>query len=309
MARATGSGTRADAAVLAACVVVSFVTTILPSSLREPFAGAVRETFIGPLIGLQDQFTRARGAFVERDRIAAHLDSLVLRNAELQDMGRENDHLRALLGLGARLGTNFVPAEAVQRPELGDPTTVVVTAGSDVGVVERSAVVAPEGLVGIVIGVSSATSNAILWTHPDFRVSAVTADGTAFGIVAPHLGEGSERFLLELRGVAFRDSLAPGTRVVSSGLGSVFPRGIPIGTVLGQLETGEGWSRTYLVRPAVLPADASAVMVLLPLAGGTDVSGAWRAGVNADSARQAIGRVADSLAPPVRDASGARPPR
>jgi len=309
VARATGSGTRADAAVLAACVVVSFFATVLPSGLRETLAGTVRETFVGPLIGLQAQFARARGAFVERDIIAARLDSLVLQNAELQDMGRENARLRALVGLGARLGTRFVPAEAVRGPELGDATTMVVTVGSDVGVVERSAVVAPEGLIGIVIGVSSGTANVILWTHPDFRVSAMTADGSAFGIIAPHLGDGSERFLLELRGVAFRDSLAPGTAVVSSGLGSVFPRGIPIGTVLGQLETGEGWSRTYLVRPAVLPADVSVVMVLLPVENGGDVSPVWRAGVNVDSARQAIRRAADSLAPPVRDTSIARPPR
>ncbi len=52
--------------------------------------------------------------------------------------------------------------------------------------------------------VDARSSVAIVWTHPEFRVSAMASDGTAFGIVRPHLGEEPERSLLELRGVAFR---------------------------------------------------------------------------------------------------------
>jgi rod shape-determining protein MreC len=315
VARATRSGTRADSAVLAACVLVSLLAMVLPTAVRQSVAGGVRETVVGPLIRLQAQFERARGAFVTRDINAARLDSLALRNAELSDMARENAQLRALLGLGARLTTPFVPAEALHRPEMGDAHTVIVTAGRDAGVVERSAVVAPEGLIGLVSSVSPGTSTAILWTHPDFRVSAMSADGAAFGIIAPHLADPPARFLLELRGVAYRDSLFPGTPVVSSGLGSVFPRGIPIGTVISELETGEGWSRTYLVRPAVLPADVTVVMVLLPAASNdSDLSAIWRAPTEPDSA-PATRRTADSLAAtapgrgPSPADSGRRPPR
>jgi len=311
VARATRSGTRADAVVLAGCVVLSLLVTILPAPLRQSVAGAVRETFVGPLIRLQAQFERARGAFIERDLSAARLDSLVLRNADLTDMVRENDRLRALLGLGARVRSAFVPAEALHRPEMGEAHTVIVTAGHEDGVVERSAVVAPEGLVGTVIGTEASTSTAMLWTHPDFRVSAMSADGSAFGIIGPHLADAPARFLLELRGIPFRDSLPAGMAVVSSGLGSVFPRGIPIGTVLEELETGEGWSRTYLVRPMVMPADVTIVMVLLPMTERNDLSAVWSSPASADSARQAIRRGADSLAapaggPPVTP--GSRPP-
>jgi cell shape-determining protein MreC len=50
--------------------------------------------------------------------------------------------------------------------------------------------------------------------------------------------------------------------VVTSGLGGVFPRGIPLGTVEGPLSEAEGWERTYLVRPAVHPSEAGHVIVL-----------------------------------------------
>jgi rod shape-determining protein MreC len=296
VARATRSGTRADTALLAACVTLSLLATVLPGAIREGMAAAVRETAIGPFVELRARVERLRASMVAQDAAAARLDSLVLRNAELQDMGRENERLRSLLGLGERLRVGFVSAEALQRPELGDAHSVVVTAGARDGVVPRSAVVAPEGLVGTVIDVGTGTSAAYLWTHPEFRVSAMSANGSAFGIIAPHLADEPGRFMLELRGVAYRDSLPTGTEVRSSGLGSVFPRGIPIGIVVAELPTDEGWSRTYLVRPMVVPSDVRVVMVLLPAPDRDDVAGVWSSPASADSARAGIRRAADSLA-------------
>jgi rod shape-determining protein MreC len=47
-------------------------------------------------------------------------------------------------------------------------------------------------------------------------------------------------------------------------VGGVYPRGIPVGTVIGEVKTSEGWARTYLVQPAVKPFDVSSVLVLEP---------------------------------------------
>ena len=298
MARATRSSARVDTVLLAACIVASLLCLVLPTGTRQTFADNIRQTFIAPLISLQVQAERARGAFIVRDITAARLDSLILKNADLRDMELENGQLRALLGLGARLRNGFVAAEALHRPEMGEAQTVVITAGTRAGVVERSAVVAPEGLIGKVIGTGDQTSTAILWTHPDFAVSAMSANGNVFGIIKPHVGADVERFMLELRGVAFRDSLLPGIEIRSSGLGTVFPRGIPIGTVVKDITTAGAYSRTYLVRPMVMPADVTVVMVLLPTSG--NVESVWKA-PSADSMRKAIGNSSDSLARARRD--------
>jgi rod shape-determining protein MreC len=148
------------------------------------------------------------------------------------------------------------------------------------------------------------SSIAILWTHSDFAASAMSADRSAYGIVYPHLSDAGrgenippERYLLELRGVAFRSALKPGTAVVTSGLGGVYPAGIPIGTVLGELRTSEGWARTYLVRPAVRPPDVSNVIVLLPKRiQDQPVDRIWRSTVSADSAARRIAAAGDSIA-------------
>ncbi|HYS70608.1 MAG TPA: rod shape-determining protein MreC, partial [Gemmatimonadaceae bacterium] len=208
----------------------------------------------------------------------------------------ENDRLRKLIGLGSRLRWGFVPAEALHGRGVRDETTVILSAGSRAGVSRLSPVIAPEGLVGVVDQVDPTMSHAMLWTHPDFRVSAMSPDGTAFGIAQAHLTGATGGYLIELRGVPFRSTLKPGAQIVSSGWGGVWPRGIPIGTVLQEVKTSEGWARTYLLQPAVNPADVYSVMILRRdrLAKGFD--GVWQSVAQADQAAQRIVVSGDSAA-------------
>ncbi|HEX4933315.1 MAG TPA: rod shape-determining protein MreC, partial [Gemmatimonadaceae bacterium] len=243
MARAARSGSRADTALVAACALLALLATVLPVPIRDAIASSLRRTVVAPLLALQERAERGRTAFAERDAVALRLDSLALRNASLGTLEQENAQLRGLLHLSRQLQWGFVPAEALHGQGNGDEHVLLLTRGSGAGVKPRSGVVAPAGLVGQVTTVDPGSSVAILWTHPDFRASAMSADGSAFGIVRPHLGEEPGRFLLEMRGVAFRDALKPGTVITTSGLGGVFPRGIPIGVVLNELkQTTEVWS-------------------------------------------------------------------
>jgi len=84
--------------------------------------------------------------------------------------------------------------------------------------------------------------------------------------------------------------------IVSSGWGGVWPRGIPIGTVLEEMKTSEGWARTYLLRPAVNPSDVYSVMILRRdrLAKGFD--GVWQNVAQVDQATQRIIVSGDSAA-------------
>lgn len=297
MARAARSGSRADTALVSTCALLALLATVLPLPIRDAIASSLRRTVVAPLLALQQRAERGRTAFGGHDALMARLDSLALRNAELGDLADENGRLRGLLSLGRQLQWGFVPAEALHGRGMGDDHVLVLTRGSEAGVTPRSAVVAPDGLIGQVTTVDPRTSLAILWTHPDFRASAMAADGTAFGIVRPHLGEEPERSLLELRGVAFRDALTPGTLILTSGLGGVYPRGIPIGVVMGEVTTSEVWSRTYLVRPAVYPPDVNNVMILTTarVSGGA-LDEVWSTVARADSAARGVAASADSLA-------------
>lgn len=265
MARAVRSGSRVDTIVLAVLASLALLISALPAGGRGDIAALLRRTVVAPLVSLQRGAERARKAFVSYDATTRMQDSIVLRAMRVSELESENERMRKLLGLGERLRWGFVPAEALSGRMRGEEYTLNLTAGANAGVRPFSPVVAPEGLVGMVQSVDPTMSLAIVWSHPDFRVSAMAADGSAFGIVAAHLrGSGAERFLLEMSGVPFRSELKPGTLIVSSGLGGTYPRGIPVGVVLRELQTAEGWARTYLLRSAVLPPDVTTVMILQP---------------------------------------------
>ena len=295
---------RRDSVLFVVCVVLAFVAQFLPEHLRDPFTAALRHTVLAPLVALQHDAELTRQAWLTREARITARDSVELQSMTLDALNAENDRLRKTLELGARLKWGFVPAEALQGRDIGEEYTVTLSSGSNAGVRVFSPVVAPEGLAGMVKTVDPTMSIAIVWAHPDFRVSAMAEDGSAFGIVAAHEGSDPERYLLEMRGVPVRSTLKPGTLIVSSGLGSTFPRGIPVGTVLGELKTSELWARTYLLRPAVLPQDMSTVMILLPQRTVAGVDGVWQSGRGTDAAVKAIVAAGDSLERAARLARG-----
>lgn len=248
------------------------------------------------MVMLQEWAETSRNAVALVGPKTAIRDSTALRAMTASALDTENDRLRKLIGLGARLRWGFVPAEALHSRGIRDESTVILSAGSRAGVARLSPVIAPEGLVGVVDAVDPTMSHAMLWTHPDFRVSAMSADASAFGIAQAHLASATGGYLLELRGVPFRANLKPGALIVSSGLGGVWPRGIPVGVVLSEIKTSEGWARTYLLRPAVFPADVFNVMILRPERVTKGFEGVWPSVAAADSAAQRIVVSGDSAA-------------
>jgi len=280
--RGARTDSRADTVIAVACVLAALTLLVLPAAPRDRAAGMIRGTVVAPLVTMQQRASLARRAFTANDSLVRIADSVVRRSQQLDEVSAENARLRALLRLGESVRWSFVPAEALVGRGPGDEYTLLLSAGARAGVQRLSAVVAAEGLVGMVQQVDPNSSVAIVWPNPELRVSATSADGTAFGIVTAHQGPGAEGYLLEMRGVSFRSNLKVGSTVVSSGLGGVFPRGIPVGTVIEELKGTAGWERSYLLRPAVRPPDVTSVLVLAP-GNGAGMDSVWRAAP--DSAR------------------------
>ena len=295
MSRTSRTGTRTDLALLGVALLVALTSLILPSTLRDRVQGTLRSSVAAPLVTAQAWAERGRMAITDHGRLITAVDSLATGMQAVAPLRAENDRLRSLLGLGQRLQWGFVATEMIHAPRGADEHTALLAAGTTAGVRPFAPVVVPEGLVGMVATVDANSSSAILWTHPDFRASATTTDGVAFGIVAAHLGSGADRFLLEMRGVPFRSELKPGTLIVTSGLGNVFPRGVPIGVVLRETKTVEGWARTYLLRPMVSPDAASAAMILLPPRAAAGVSAAWASATAAEGTQRGITAAGDSI--------------
>lgn len=267
---------RRDTLAFLICLVLALVARVLPAPVQTGLATAVSHSILAPFLYLQEQ---AQVVKASRSHYLASVgvgDSTAVQALSALGLEEENAQLRAELGLSRRLPVSHVSAEVLQQSMPSAGLVARLSVGRDRGVRRGAPVLTPDGLAGVVQSVGNRYAVAILWTHPDFRVSAMTADGTVFGIAAPRGSAGPATPLLELRGVAYQQPLPVGTRIYTSGLGGpggVYPRGIPLGTVVGIAEEREGWSRTYVLLPAVHPASMSHVIVLTGPVG--DLSGAF----------------------------------
>jgi len=152
--------------------------------------------------------------------------ALALDNMRLREAAWENLRLRRALEFRRREGIpQVIPAEVIGRDPDHIYDTVVINAGQDRGIQRDWPVVTAEGLVGHVSQVDARRSVVQLLMRS--RVSALVQKRRAQGIVSWVHGN---RF--ELRFVEASSVVQKGDRVVSSGLGGRYPKGIPIGVVV-----------------------------------------------------------------------------
>lgn len=283
----TRKGRRRDLTVAAGVLLVALILFALPAAYQAPIRAAVRGTILRPFVAGQEAVVARETDAVDPTILVAERDSLTALVAAQAGLAEENQRLRALLGLKERAGASFVPAEILRPGVQGAESTFLLGVGSADGVQVGSPVIAADGLIGVVRDVGTHISQAIDWTHPDFRASAMSADGSAYGIVEPRRGGAFREFdMMSLTGAPFHSDIRPGTRVVTSGRGGIYPRGIPVGTVVGIEEADTGWRKSYLMEPAVRPAAVSHVLVATRTGPGApaDLSSLWHVVAPPDSA-------------------------
>lgn len=267
---------RSQAVATAIVLALAFFLLYLPAEHQRRLAGAVRATVLRPFLAAQRELTQVRVKAAELERLRAQVDSVVVVLRTQATLKEENERLRALLGLRERVGPEFRPAEVVRPGVPGSENTFLVDVGTADGIAPGAPVITAEGLVGVIREAGARVSMGMDWGHPDFRASAMAADGSVYGIVEPRRGRFREEDRLVLTGAAFHSDLKAGTLVVTSGRGGVYPRGIPIGTVLALESAEAGWRKSYWLRAAVRPGSVTHALVgVRPRAGGEP--GAWAA--------------------------------
>jgi rod shape-determining protein MreC len=138
----------------------------------------------------------------------------------------ENIRLRSLLNFSTEKGVDFIAARVIGYNLSGPLNTISVDKGEVDGVRPFLPVLTPGGLVGKVTEVDKRLSIVELYTSNEFSVSGMVVECGEVGIVSPR-GTGK----LYLEGLNLRTGVKAGDRVVSSGLGGIFPVGIPVGIV------------------------------------------------------------------------------
>lgn len=247
-------------------VLLSLVTVYLPSAPQQAIAHVVRESVLRPFTELHAVLAGMRARARDFDILRAQMDSAMGFVAAHATLAEENRQLREILLLGQRPGVRYLPTTIMRTGTSGTGSVFRVAAGAGQGVASFHAVVTDLGLLGQVQQVQTDYALAIDWSHPEFRVSAMTSDGESHGIIEPERGRFREQDRLVLSGVDFLAELEPGTEVLTSGRGGAFPRGIRVGWVAGVAETLAGWSRSYYITPSVYPGAVTYAAITIPVA-------------------------------------------
>ena len=226
---------------LGAVVVVVVLLLSLPTRTTDRLKLAVGSWFL-PLFGLasagQQLPADLADSALTRHELLKQVDNLRRENQQLRSqavqslaIARENDQLRNLLGWQRQVPWKLKLANVVMRDPANWWRTAQIDLGSRDGLRENLPVITAEGLVGRVSSVSLTRSQIVLIGDPNCRVSA-TVENPARDIGVIIASGPVDTSLVNLTYLASSANLKPGQSVVTSGLGGVFPKGIPIGQVV-----------------------------------------------------------------------------
>ncbi len=258
-----GSGRAKSGFIAFGFFVLSVIALYLPDPSQDEVASLLRGSMLRPFILAQEALVRRSIHAEDTEVLQARLDSLEAVIANSSTLSEENARLRSLLDLSGRSPAQYVAASVIRSGTPGSESMFLLDEGTRSGVTRDSPVMMGRGLLGVVREAQAASATAMDWTHPQFRASAMTEDGSVYGLVQASPGRFREADRLLLDGVPFQEELEPGVVLVTSGLGGVYPRGIRIGEVIEESDAQEGWRRSYWLRPFVSPGEATHVQVLV----------------------------------------------
>jgi rod shape-determining protein MreC len=198
------------------------------------------------------------GAQKENEALQRELHELKLKVNRLREADLANQRLRALLNFKKSIATPLLPAELVAFDPSGWFQTILIDKGSNDGVAQDMAVVSAEGLMGRVIGVSSRHAKVLLIVDANSAVDALIQRSRVRGVLV-----GLGRDLCLLKYVQRNEDVQVGDRVISSGMGGVFPKGLLLGTVQEVVRGSSGLFQRVEVEPAANFSRLEEVMVVI----------------------------------------------
>ena len=185
----------------------------------------------------------------ENMRLRQEVAALQAQVREYEQLGRENERLREILGLRMRLPYTTVVAQVVARSAEHWFSTATINRGSDDGLRPGLAVINAQGVVGHVESVTPNTARVLLLTDPKSAIGGMI-EGSEIPVLVEGTSDPSGRRAI-VRPLVHGAPLKPGDTVVTSGLSQIFPRGLLIGTVESASEVGPELRVQGVLRPAV----------------------------------------------------------
>lgn len=243
-----------------------FLVALISFSLRDRTNATLPEQIIKDTVGFAQSLVAKPANYIngvfnsidsllntyeENKRLKARLEDFAVVQAEATDLKSENNKLRELLDKTESLKAfNPIQATVIARNPDQWEEKIILDKGSSHGVKKNMAVMTAKGLVGKITLVTPFTSEVELLNtnNPNYRVSAmVLGEKEAYGLIE---GFDEERNELIMKRIDSSMKVKEGEQVVSSGLGGIFPKGVPIGEIMEVSTDDFGLTKMAYVKPS-----------------------------------------------------------
>ncbi|WP_042316015.1 rod shape-determining protein MreC [Desulfofarcimen acetoxidans] len=246
--------------ILVGFTVFAMHITAPGRSNLTPIESMLKDTLAPLQKGILHLGTSARGwivfpfkmAFYSREnkQLKEEVDKLKGQVRQIKEYELENERLRKLLDYenDNKLQGAAVVASIIARDPGNWFGTFTVSRGLADSVKVDCTVTSPAGLVGRVIAVSNHTAEVLLVTDPRSGVGCILQGSRTPGILE---GVASGSGTLNLIHLPVAQDIKKGEVVITSGVGSIFPKDIPVGEVESFYKESSGLFKTAVIKPYV----------------------------------------------------------
>ena len=194
----------------------------------------------------------------ENALLKRELDLLRMENSRYQERLTTHDRLQELLQFKETYDWPVLAAQVILRDPSGWFESVIIDKGEDSGLRVNMPVVNARGVVGRLVSVSADYAKVLLIIDQNSSVDCIVQRSRDGGIL-----KGLSSDVCRLDYVLETSDVRVGDKVVTSGLGGVYPKGLDVGEVL-TVVTNEGeLFKDVKVRPMVDFSKLEELLVIL----------------------------------------------
>ncbi len=220
----------------------------LPHRLAIEILGPVQNAFsktLGLGSNVWHHYFSLVGVAKENEQLRQEIQQYKKITSSFREAAAINSRLQKLLNLERSIKDPNISAQIIGR----DPSlwfkTVTINKGSSSGIGQGMPVITAEGVMGQVINVSPHYAKILAATDPNSAIDTIIQGNRIQGIIK---GDGHG---YQLRYILKNITVNRGDRVITSGMGGIFPKGLAIGQVDEVIKSRRGMFQKINVKPAV----------------------------------------------------------
>lgn len=253
--------TKKQLKTFAVFVFLLIIFFLFSSALRRPLVNSLKQPF-NLVRFIQREFGGLifyHRNLIRNEALEKEIELLRYKINSLNETYLENIRLKENLAFKQKSSFKLISARVIARSADNWSSSIIIDKGSHHGIRHGMGVITYSGLAGRIMEVTNSTSYVMLLSDPSLGVSSLIQRSRQEGLVSGTLGSN-----LIMKYLPENADIRIGDMVVSSGLNSLYPKGVLIGKVLEIGKEFSGLSRYAIVEPVVNFSNIEEVLVVVP---------------------------------------------